>query len=226
MDMIRNKELTKKLINYSKKIGIDIIGFADPKDFNRFKKKNQPESYMENCKSVAIAAIFMYDIILDAWSEDRITKKSFHFLDSILENRLNLIKKFLQARNYKSMIIPYAPGLFLKDAGALAGLGPIGKNNLLLTQKFGSQVRLRALLTEAPLITGHPIKDNKLCHDCSKCIEGCPVNALSEGIYNKEKCLSYNLANLVKLSKYSSIWCNVCIEACPYSKKASKISLK
>jgi epoxyqueuosine reductase QueG len=222
--MIRDKDLTEKLINYAKKIGIDLIGFADPKDFNRFKKNNRPEAYLSNCRSVIIVAIYMYDTILDAWSEDAITKKSYHFLDSILENRLLLLKDFLQQRNFMSIIIPYKPGIFLKDAGVLAGLGSIGKNNLLLTEEFGSQIRLRALATQAPLITGKPLKGTQFCHDCRICIEKCPINALSEGKYNKELCLSYNLSNLVKISKYTSIWCNICIEVCPYTKKAAKIN--
>ncbi|MFW9973364.1 MAG: hypothetical protein ACFFDF_24485 [Candidatus Odinarchaeota archaeon] len=223
--MIRDKDLTKILINYAKKIGIDVIGFADPEELIKFNQSNSPETYLANCKTVIIVAIHIFDIILDAWTEDKITKKSHHFLDSILENRLNLIKDFLHERNFKSVIIPYVPGLYLKDAAVLAGLGPIGKNNLLLTENFGSQIRLRALVTDAPLNIGHPVKNNIYCHDCNICIQSCPINALSGGVYNKELCLSYNISNLVKISKYTSIWCNICIEACPYSKKAAKISI-
>ena len=224
--MIRDKELTEELINYAKKIGVDIIGFADPKDFERFDKLNRPETYLPTSNSVVIIAIFLYDMILDAWSEDRVLNKSYHFLDSILENQLNLIKNFLQERKYKSVIISYTPGLFLKDTGVLAGLGPIGKNNLLITEKFGSQIRLRALTTEAPLINGNHVTDNKYCQNCSICIENCPANALSNGKYDKEACLTYNLSNLIKLSKNSSIWCNICIDVCPYGKKAVKIYFK
>ena len=39
--MDQYKELTDKLIEYSNKIGIDIIGFADPNLFDRFLEENQ-----------------------------------------------------------------------------------------------------------------------------------------------------------------------------------------
>jgi len=219
--MERDKSLTDKTIKFSKKIGMDILGFADPKYFTRFPLRNRPEAYLKNAKTVIILGVYLYDIILDTWSQDQINGKSFHYLDSILENGCYKIKSFLQEFNYESVIVPYNPGLYLKDSAVLAGMGTIGKNNLLLTEAHGSQVRLRCLITEAPLITGQPIFENKLCKDCNKCIEACPAGALKGG-YNKDACLSYNLANLRKLSRFSSIWCNICIETCPFVKEVNK----
>lgn len=221
-----DQKLTGELIKFSNKSGIDIIGFADPKEFKRFKVENRPETYLENGQTVIVIGIYLYDIILDSWSQDQTTGKSFHFLDSILENRAHCIKDFLLGKRYKSKIIPYNPGIFLKDLAALAGLGPIGKNNLLISDKFGSQVRLRAIVTEAPLVTGNPIEENKYCKDCNICISSCPAKALTPEAYNKQVCLSYNLSNLLKLSDYTSIWCNICIESCPYSKKNPISNLK
>ena len=62
--MDRDKELTEDLIKYSKKIGIDIIGFADPKYYDKFKKKNQPDKFLEGAQTVIIVGIYLYDIIL------------------------------------------------------------------------------------------------------------------------------------------------------------------
>ena len=224
--MDRDKELTEDIIKYSKKIGIDIIGFADPKYYDKFKNKNRPDKFLEGTQTVIIVGIYLYDIILDAWSQDQNTGKSFHYLDSVIENRLRLIKEHLEEKGYESKIIPYNPGLFLKDSAALAGIGPIGKNNLLITEDFGSQVRLRGLVTNAPLLTGKPIEVSKYCVECKNCVDSCPVDALSKGIYNRDACLTYNLANLRKLSKYTAIWCNVCIECCPVGKKSTHSNLE
>ena len=43
-------------------------------------------------------------------------------------------------------------GVFLKDAAILAGLGVMGRNNLLITPDFGPRVRLRAFLLDAAQI--------------------------------------------------------------------------
>jgi len=133
------------------------------------------------------------------------------------------VKNYLFEIGFESVIIPYNPGLFLKDSAALAGIGPIGKNNLLILEEFGSQVRLRALTTKAPLLCGTPIFKSGYCEGCDICINSCPANAFPEGKYNKDICLPYNLSNMRKLSENTSIWCNICIESCPIGKKKSKI---
>ncbi|MFX0177175.1 MAG: hypothetical protein ACFE85_13225 [Candidatus Hodarchaeota archaeon] len=224
--MERDRKLTEEIVEFSKRSGLDLIGFADPKNYNRFKEENRPETYLKDVQTVILLGIHLYDIILDAWSQNQTTGKSFHYLDSILESRAHKIKDFLMKRGYKSKIIPYNPGLFLKDSAALAGLGPIGKNNLFISKDFGSQVRLRAIVTEAPLITGNPIEMNEYCKECNLCILNCPAEALTDEGYNKQACLSYCLSNLWKLSDYTSIWCNICIEACPHSKKSETSNLK
>ncbi len=48
-------------------------------------------------------------------------------------------------------------GTYLKDAAVVAGLGCIGRNNLLVTRQYGPRVRLRALTLDADLSsTGAP----------------------------------------------------------------------
>ncbi|MFW9820160.1 MAG: hypothetical protein ACFFE5_11175, partial [Candidatus Thorarchaeota archaeon] len=124
--MERDRKLTEETVKLANKIGIDIIGFANPKEFERFKEENRPETYLKSGQSIIVIGIHLYDIILDVWSEDQTTGKNFHYLDSILENCARKIKDFLLKKGYKSKIIPYKPGIFLKDAAAIAGLGPIG----------------------------------------------------------------------------------------------------
>ena len=218
--LMTEEDITAKILEFSQKLGIDVIGFADPNLFNNFPEKNRPDYYLKKAKSIIIIGVHLYDIILDAWSENQGSGKSFHFLDSILENYCNHIKHFLEQFNYQAEIITYTPGIYLKDAAALAGIGPIGKNNLIITSEFGSQVRLRAIATTAPLKNGEPITESHYCKECNLCINSCPAGAINEQGYSKSRCLLFNLSNLKKLSKYTSIWCNVCIEVCPISKKA------
>ncbi|MFX0076603.1 MAG: hypothetical protein ACFE96_14265 [Candidatus Hermodarchaeota archaeon] len=224
--MERDQKLTEEIISLSARIGVDIIGFADPKLYSRYIEECRPVNYLKNSQTVIIIGIHLYDIILDAWSQDQTTGKSFHYLDSILENRAHNIKEFLFKKGFASKIISYSPGLFLKDSAALAGLGPIGKNNLFISKEFGSQVRLRAIITEAPLLTGIPVENSEYCKDCNICISKCPAGALTNEGYNRQACESYCLSNLMKLSDYTSIWCNICIEACPVSKISELSNVK
>jgi epoxyqueuosine reductase QueG len=97
---------------------------------------------------------------------------------------------------------------------------------LFISKKFGSQVRLRAIVTEAPLLTGVPIEDSDYCRDCNICLSNCPAGALTHEGYNRQACESYCLANLKNLSDSTSIWCNICINVCPVSTKSEPSNIK
>ncbi len=65
-------------------------------------------------------------------------------------------------------------GAYLKDAAVLAGLGCIGRNNLLITPELGSRVRLRALTLDASLPSTGP-SDFDPCARCdAPCRRACP----------------------------------------------------
>lgn len=224
--MERNKRLTEKVKKFCRKVGIDIVGFADTKLFDRFPENNRPQNYLKGSQTVIILGFYLHDIILDAWNQNQKTGKSYHFADAVLENYCNLVKSFIKKQGYDSKIISYSPGLFLKDSAALAGIGPVGKNNLLITEHFGSQVRLRALTTTAPLVCGTPIFESKYCKDCNICIESCPASAFPDGKYNKDICRPYAISHLRNLSENTAIWCNICIESCPFTKIEYKKNFK
>ena len=78
-------------------------------------------------------------------------------------------------------------GIYLKDAAVMAGLGCIGRNNLLVTPEFGPRVRLRAMLISEALPPDGPIAYDP-CSGCAEyCIRGCPQKAFSEVIYTREE---------------------------------------
>lgn len=86
--------------------------------------------------------------------------------------------------------IPYhveKGGTYLKDASVLAGLGCVGKNNLLVTPEYGSRVRLRALTMDVSLPSTGPTGFNP-CADCDVfCRMPCPQKAFEEKLYSSQK---------------------------------------
>ena len=88
----------------------------------------------------------------------------------------------------QAQLLPYQPGVFLKDAGALAGLGVIGANNLLITPGWGPCVRLRALLLDVELSPTGPM-DFSPCNRCDRlCWQACPQQAFASGSYSRKRC--------------------------------------
>ena len=81
-------------------------------------------------------------------------------------------------------------GVFLKDAAVLAGLGVMGRNNLLLTPELGPRVRLRALFVERKLDPTGPLDSYDPCRDCpAPCQNVCPQNAIVDDRYSRAACL-------------------------------------
>lgn len=78
-------------------------------------------------------------------------------------------------------------GVYLKEAALQAGLGCIGRNNLLITPEYGPRVRLRAMTISVELEPTGPI-DFDPCEGCdAPCLKHCPQQAFSERIYTPEE---------------------------------------
>jgi epoxyqueuosine reductase len=80
-------------------------------------------------------------------------------------------------------------GALLKDAAVLAGLGVIGRNNLLVTPELGSKLRLRGIFMEADLEPTGPIEGFDPCTGCDMpCHSACPRGAFRSGSYERAIC--------------------------------------
>jgi epoxyqueuosine reductase QueG len=79
-----------------------------------------------------------------------------------------------------------------KHLGYLAGLGRFGTHRMLITPA-GCTGRLGSLVTEADLEDDPLIETKEACllkagFKCGKCIEVCPVSALSEKDFDRQGC--------------------------------------
>ncbi len=94
-----------------------------------------------------------------------------------------------------------------------AGLGWLGRNNLLVTKKYGAQVRLVTILTNLPL--PEAVEQEFQCGDCYACVQACPVNAIGNQAseHNFEKCFEL-LDFFCKKKKMNLHICGICVKAC------------
>ncbi|MEF8822722.1 MAG: hypothetical protein V5B78_01035 [Desulfohalobiaceae bacterium] len=122
-------------------------------------------------------------------------------------------------------------GVYLKDAAVFAGLGVVGKNNLLLDRKWGPRVRLRAVLIEDDLPSGRPQEGFDPCQGCDMpCRKVCPENAFAQGRYDRPTCIqrldsdrAHPIDGGQRDAEGAPIlvtdWCRRCEFACPVGEK-------
>lgn len=169
--------------------------------------------------------------VLDWWSMkvpgftpgNRRLRSQSHELRVWLEEKLGI----------DALSLPYQVefgGTFLKDAAHLAGLGVIGKNNLLITPEYGPRVRLRAISLEAVFESTGPI-DFDPCKGCDMpCHRACPRDAFRSGSFERPYCKEENDArydneelidgSVMGIDEPSMVMkpCRFCELACPIAK--------
>jgi epoxyqueuosine reductase len=116
--------------------------------------------------------------------------------------------------------------LIEKSWAMQAGLGFIGKNNLLIIPGYGSYLYLAEIVTTAPLEFQDMEPMKSQCGSCTQCLDACPTGAL-EGPYclDAAKCLSYLTiedreplpADLAEKAGNCFFGCDRCQEACPFN---------
>jgi len=166
----------------------------------------------------------LLDCVLDD-IKDRPTPLYFHHyrqLNFFLDRGAFLTASYIQDLGFKALAIPASQiidwdkqksHVSHKRIAHLAGMGWIGRNNLLVNPKLGSRIRLVTVLTDMPLDLDKPMKD--FCGDCRACLEICPANAIKERKedFDHQACFE-KLREFRKSRIVSQYICGLCVKAC------------
>jgi len=147
---------------------------------------------------------------LAEWTADFIITKGYK---AFAQSERNLDSHGFYDETTKTTPLPH------KKIAALAGLGWIGKNNLLVTQEYGSAVCMCTVLTNAKL----PTENNPIimpnCGECTVCKDICPVEAILGATWE----MDMNRDLIVDV--YHCAACLKCLVHCPWSQKYMKNSI-
>lgn len=141
-----------------------------------------------------------------------------------------LLAQFIRGLGYRA--IPCGNDTALSIPIAVeAGLGELGRNGLLITEKFGPRVRLCKVFTDLPLASDEPrfFGVEEFCRICMKCAEDCPSRSISYGEQTTEAPTVSNNPGVLKWAidpEQCFRWwgangsdCANCIRVCPFNQK-------
>ena len=210
------KNIEKIIVNKALEMGASLAGIAKVDDLKAspslekysskpFYEEYDPESpdyfkfegfnWREEHKSILVWALEhpISKPELDWWS---MKVPGFTPGNRVMRSQSKQLRLWMDEEfGIKALSLPYQiefGGAFLKDSAHLAGLGVIGKNNLLVTPARGTRVRLRGIFIEAELKPTGPL-DFDPCNGCDMpCHRVCPRDAFQSGSFERALCKKEN----------------------------------
>ena len=203
-------------------LGADLFGVAD---VSKVKKDFMlSEELLEKFdKAISLGIRLSQGILQEIKSAP--TRLYFHHyrtVNGFLDQLAFKVSSHIQRKGYFVIPVPASQivdwqnqkaHLSHKKIAHLAGLGWMGRNNLLVNKRLGSQFRLVTILTNMPLKLDRPAKEN--CRDCGFCIEACPAKAIKENPldFDHQACFE-KLKEFQKQRLVDQYICGVCVNAC------------
>lgn len=233
------EESTKRIKQASLLFGAGAVGICELderwvyEDNFRRKTEASPEMDLPKTYTHAILLIIPMDYKLSKTYPAALSGAATGLGYSIGLNAANSLAQFITNLGYGATASLNDTALNIPMA-IEAGLGEYGRHGLLITPKFGPNIRIAKVFTDLPLIADKPIEFGvkEFCEVCNKCASSCPVKAIPHG---EPQDKAPNISSLEGISKWTvnaekcfKFWvgmntdCAICIRVCPYNKDYSK----
>ncbi|GAB6168019.1 tRNA epoxyqueuosine(34) reductase QueG [Clostridium carnis] len=240
--------LKEQIKMYCNELGLDTIGFIKCRKFNELKdmfenkktlglqnefeednieKRINPNIYMEKGKTIiSIAFPYLHNVkYIDNGFSVYTRGVDYH---KVVKGYLEKICEFIKSLGGEAIALVDSNTLPERYIAYLAGIGFIGKNNMIITKKYGSFVFLGEIITDLEIECNdlrkiEEINNFKECGDCEICYKECPSKAINKNRKNSNICVSYFTQKkdledkYIKLLKGRVFGCDSCQNKCPYN---------
>lgn len=248
--LIYKPELFSSLTDKAKQLGFAAVGFMEtrvPPHFEHFMEwlaenkcgqltwlqrnadlRKDPRRLLEGCRTIISLA-------MDYPAEQARTPDGFtiaRYASSPLDYHVTLKGLCRELADVVRNAFPHSRCRIFVDSAPIlersiaygAGLGFIGKNNMLIVPGHGSYVNLAEILTTAPIDFEVSKVMESRCGDCNRCIQACPTGAVERPFsLNVPRCLAYMSVEYRgefkegqgKIMGKCFLGCDRCQEVCP-----------
>ncbi len=181
-----------------------------------------PPAFAGFDRAVVAAVALSRGVVASCISEPtRAYAYHYRVVNATLDHIACRLVSYLEEHGFETLAVPASQVLDWGDiTGAvshprlamLAGLGFIGRHNILVTPTFGAAVRLVSVFTKAPLAPDAPAGGD--CGACHECRGACPAAAIGEtaAAWARDRCLD-QLRDFKKRITGQYI-CGVCVRVC------------
>ncbi|MDU1686547.1 MAG: DUF1730 domain-containing protein, partial [Clostridium perfringens] len=209
--------MKEKILEFCKSLGLDTVGFVKCRRFseleevynirkdkgfeNEFEeqdieKRVNPNVYMEDGKTIiTIAFPYLYDEdYVDNGFSVYTRGMDYHY---VVSNFLKKISEYIESLGGRAISLVDSNSLPERYIAYLGNIGFIGKNNMLITKKYGSYVFLGEIITDLEIQceeerTLEELRTHKECGTCEICYKNCPTKVLNRSkMKNTNSCMSY-----------------------------------
>jgi len=205
--------MKEKIHEFALSIGLDDVGFASVSDYNS-PRTTKIEEIFPGAKSMVI--MVMREMSHCESPNPQIAMSGRIDIMEFGRHCTFSLSKFIETKcGGKAMGIPLSyplemdpaknmgvvADISLRHAAVAAGLGALGRHNLVIHPRLGSQIVFCGILTDLELESDPPCDVNP-CINCNICVKSCPSEALNkEGYTDVFKCIKksqpYGLAKSI-----------------------------
>ena len=195
---------------------------------NHFDKRLDPRLLVPGGKSVISVLLNYYSDDQQPEGAQKISKYAYgadyHF---VIKEKLKELFSFIHQEigEVNGRVFVDSAPVMDRAWAEKSGLGWIGKNTNLITQKVGSYFFIAEMILDLDLEYDLPTTDH--CGTCTACIDACPTEAIVAPYQlDATKCISYLTIELkdqlpTEFQEKMDNWafgCDVCQDVCPWNR--------
>jgi reductive dehalogenase len=231
------RAMTRHIKAVARYMGADVVAVAQAHPTfmyatsRRYVQDGTAEDIYQRSSPEELVRKFPYLIVATtAWDYDKLQAHRHHIGDAAYHVSqmkgvmiLKALEGYVKELGYTALRGVANP----QAAGLAAGVGELGRNGLLINEKFGARIHMPdPILTDLPLVPDHPVDIGveDFCKICRKCAINCPTNSITfedKVVFNGVEKYKINWLTCYKLRPYThDHWgsCLTCATVCPFTK--------